>query len=272
MSERAKRLDGKVALVTGAGSVIEGWGNGRAVAVLFAREGATVIVTDRNQAAAEETARLIRSEGNQCVVEVLDVLDVQATSRVVDEGVRRFGRIDILHCNVGRGQPGGPTELTVDQFRADLDVNVTSAFISCQAVLPVMQRQGGGAINTVSSIGGLRHLGYDAAGYAAGKAALIQFTRHLAVQYAAQGIRANTIVPGMIDTPLVSHTIAQRGDRGNAEALQAEARRLVPAGGRGTAWDVAYAALYLASDEARYTTGTEVLVDGGFMASTGRPR
>lgn len=272
MIERKKRLDGKVALVTGAGSVIEGWGNGRAVAVLFAREGATVVVTDRNLGAAQETANLVRSEGNACVVETLDVLDPEATSGVVERCVGRFGRIDVLHCNVGRGQPGGPTELSVDQFRADLDINVTSAFIGCKAVLPVMLQQGSGAIITVSSIGGLRHLGYDSIGYAAGKAALIQFTRHLAVQYADKGIRANTIVPGMIDTPLVTHTIAQRGDRGSADELHAQARRLVPMGERGTAWDVAYAALYLASDEARYTTGTEILVDGGFMANTGRSR
>lgn len=121
----------------------------------------------------------------------------------------------------------------------------------------------------MSSIAGLRHLGHDAIGYAAGKAALIQFTRQLAVKYAPLGIRANTIIPGMIDTPLINHTIAKRGTRGDATALQEEARRRVPMGRRGTAWDVAHAAAYLASEAACYITGTEILVDGGFMAGSG---
>jgi NAD(P)-dependent dehydrogenase (short-subunit alcohol dehydrogenase family) len=131
-----------------------------------------------------------------------------------------------------------------------------------------MVEQGFGVINTVGSIGGLRHLGHDHVGYSAGKAALVQLTRQVAVQHARDGIRANTIIPGMMDTPLIAHRIARQGNRGDFGAIQEEARRRVPMGRRGDAWDVAHAALFLASDEARYITGTELLVDGGFMSKT----
>jgi NAD(P)-dependent dehydrogenase (short-subunit alcohol dehydrogenase family) len=263
-----RRLDGRVAIVTGAGSVGPGWGNGRATAVLFAREGATVIVTDRDLAAAEDTARLIREEGGTCLVAELDVLDLPATEALAARCERSYGGIDILHCNVGQGLRGGPLEMSVEQFRAQLDINVTSVFIGCKAVLPAMLRRGKGVINTVGSIGGLRHLGHDHVGYSAGKAALVQFTRQIAAQYGRQGIRANTIIPGMIDTPLLQERVVKSGHRGDLAALQEEARQRVPLGHRGTAWDVAHAALYLASDDARYVTGTELLVDGGFMTRT----
>ncbi|WP_236020034.1 SDR family NAD(P)-dependent oxidoreductase [Sabulicella rubraurantiaca] len=262
------RLAGRVALVTGAGSCAPGWGNGRATAVLFSRAGAHVVVTDRDLPAAEATATLIREEGGACDVAALDVLDEEETNRIVAETVARHGRLDILHCNVGRGAPGGPIEMSVETFRAQLDINCTSVFIGSKAVLPVMVRQGRGVINTVGSIGGLRHLGHDHAGYSAGKAALVQLTRQIAVRHAPDGIRANTIIPGMMDTPLIAHRIARQGNRGDANAIQEEARRRVPMGRRGDAWDVAYAALFLASDEARYITGTELLVDGGFMSKT----
>lgn len=264
----AKRLEGKVALVTGAGSCGPGWGNGRATAVLFAREGAAVVVSDRDEVAAEETARLIREEGGTCRIAALDVTDLAATERVVGECLSAHGRLDILHCNVGGSSPGGPVEMSVEQFRQDLDLNLTSVFIGCKAVLPVMERQGSGVINTVGSIGGLRHLGHDHIGYSASKAALVQFTRQIAVRYGPVGIRANTIIPGMIDAPLLQHRVAKTGQRGGIEALQAIAKQRVPMGRRGTAWDVAKAALYLASDDAEYVTGTEILVDGGFMSRT----
>ncbi|MDB5415481.1 MAG: oxidoreductase [Rubritepida sp.] len=263
-----QRLSGRVAIVTGAGSCGPGWGNGRATAVLFARAGATVAIADRDGAAAEETAELIRAEGGNCIVAELDVLDLEATEALAARCLESFGRIDILHCNVGQGLRGGPLEMSVDQFRAQLDINVTSVFIGCKAVLPAMIGQGKGAINTVGSIGGLRHLGHDHIGYSSGKAALVQFTRQIAAQYGRQGIRANTIIPGMIDTPLLQERVVKSGHRGDLAALQEEARRRVPLGHRGTAWDVAHAALYLASDDARYVTGTELLVDGGFMTQT----
>jgi NAD(P)-dependent dehydrogenase (short-subunit alcohol dehydrogenase family) len=263
-----KRLQGKVAIVTGAGSVGPGWGNGRATAVLFAREGATVVVTDRDEQAAEETAQLIRADGGACDVATFDVTDFDGTRRVVDACFADHGRIDVLHCNVGASSPGGPVEMSVDQFRCDLEINLTSVFIACKAVLPIMERQGSGVINTVGSIGGLRHLGHDHIGYSASKAGLVQFTRQIAVRYGPHGVRANSIIPGMIDTPLLEHRVAKSGQRGDLSALQAVAKQRVPLGRRGTAWDVAHAALFLASDEAQYITGTEILVDGGFMSRT----
>lgn len=260
-----RRLDGRVAIVTGAGSVGPGWGNGRATAVLFAREGATVVLADRHRPAAEETARLIREEGGTCLVAELDVMDLASIQALADRCEESYGGIDILHCNVGASLPGGPLELSVEDFREQLDINVTSAFIGCKAVLPAMLRRGKGVITTVGSIGGLRHLGRNHIGYSAGKAALVQLTRQIAAQYGRRGIRANTIIPGMIDTPLLQ---AKSGGCGDFEALQEEARQRVPLGHRGTAWDVAQAALYLASDAAAYVTGTELLVDGGFMTQT----
>lgn len=261
-----RRLLDKVAMVTGAGSVGPGWGNGRATAVLFAREGAKVLVVDRNRAAAEETARLIREENGTCDLAEADVTDFSAVSDVLKHCVRAFGRVDILHQNVGASIPGAPTEMSVEEFRSQLELNLTSAFIGCKAVLPLMEQQGSGVITNVSSIGGLRHLGHDHVGYSASKAGLIQFTRQIAVRYGPSGIRCNTIVPGMIDTPLLEHRVARQRGRLDLAGLREEARSRVPLGRRGDAWDIAYAALYLASDEAKYVTGTEILVDGGLMA------
>jgi NAD(P)-dependent dehydrogenase (short-subunit alcohol dehydrogenase family) len=268
MEGGAGRLRGRVAIVTGAGSCGPGWGNGRATAVLFAREGAAVVAVDRDRAAAADTGKTIREEGGTCEVAELDVLDHPGTEVLVRRCLDRFGAVDVLHCNVGASAPGGPVEMPVEVFRAQLDLNLTSVFIGCKAVLPVMERQRRGVITTVGSIGGLRHLGHDHVGYSAAKAGLVQFTRQLAVRYGPLGIRANTIIPGMIDTPLLEHRVAKGGSRGDLAALQDEARRRVPLGRRGTAWDVARAAVFLASDDAEYVTGTELLVDGGFMSRT----
>jgi NAD(P)-dependent dehydrogenase (short-subunit alcohol dehydrogenase family) len=262
----SRRLEGKVAIVTGAGSVGPGWGNGRAAAVLFAREGANVVVVDRNEVAAAETASLIDAEGGACMQAPADVTDLASVEGMIAAAMGRFGRIDVLLNNVGGSVTGGPEEMSVEDFRAQLDLNLTSAFITCKAVLPLMTGQAGGSIINVGSVGGLRHLGHDHVGYSAGKAGLVQLTRQLAVRYGPQGIRCNTVIPGMIDTPLLEHRVAKQKGRADLETLRAQARTRVPLGRRGDAWDVAYAALYLASDESRYVTGTEILVDGGLMA------
>jgi NAD(P)-dependent dehydrogenase (short-subunit alcohol dehydrogenase family) len=262
----AGRLAGKVALVTGAGSVGPGWGNGRAAAVLFAREGASVVVADRNRGAAEDTAQLIGEEKGKAIVLEVDVTELASVTAMADVALEKFGRIDVLLNNVGSSIAGGPVEMSVDDFRDQIDINLTSVFITTKVLLPAMVRQGAGAIVNVGSIGGLRHLGHDHVGYSAGKAALVQFTRQIAVRYARDGIRCNTVVPGMIDTPLLEHRVSRQKGRADLATLRAEAATRVPLGRRGDAWDVAYAALFLASDEAKYVTGTEILVDGGLMA------
>ncbi|HYF07123.1 MAG TPA: SDR family NAD(P)-dependent oxidoreductase [Acetobacteraceae bacterium] len=262
----AGRLAGRAAIVTGAGAVGPGWGNGRATAVLFAREGARVALVDRDLAAAEDTARLIAQDGGEALCIAADVTAECEVRDMVARAAAAFGRLDILHHNVGGSIPGGPEEMSVEQFRAQLDLNLTSAFLCAQAVLPVMVAQGAGVITTVGSIGGLAHLGHDHVGYSAAKAGLVQFTRQLAVRYGPQGIRCNTIIPGMMDTPLLEVRVSRQKGRKTLDALREEAKTRVPLGRRGDAWDVAHAALFLASDDARYITGTELLVDGGLMA------
>lgn len=253
-------------MVTGAGSVGPGWGNGRATATLLAREGASVVVVDRDLASTEETVAAIEAEGGRCSVFRADVTDPQDVAGIVAHALERFSRIDILHNNVGGSIPGGPEQMTVEDFRAQIDLNLTSVFLCCKAVLPVMRQQGSGVIVNVGSIGGLGHLGHDHVGYSASKAGLVQFGRQIAVQYGPHGIRCNTIIPGMIDAPLLAHRVSKLAGRGSLEDLHAQARERVPLGRRGDAWDVAQAALFLVSDESRYITGTELLVDGGFMA------
>ena len=262
----AGRLAGKVALVTGAGSVGPGWGNGRAAAVLFAREGARVVVVDRDPMAAAETVRLIGEEQREALVLEADVTDLASVAAMAESTLRKLGRIDVLLNNVGGSIPGGPEEMSVDEFRGQIDINLSSVFITTKVLLPTMVKQGSGAVVNIGSIGGLRHLGHDHVGYSAGKSALVQFTRQIAVRYARDNIRCNTVIPGMIDTPLLEHRVSRQKGRGDLATLRREAQTRVPLGRRGDAWDVAYAALFLASDEAKYVTGTEILVDGGLMA------
>ena len=260
------RLREKVAVVTGAGSVGPGWGNGRATAVLFAREGAEVVIVDRDRAAAEKTARLVEADGGACSVAEADVTDLRSVATMVEGVLSRLDRIDILVNNVGGSVPGGPVELSVEDFKAQLDLNLTSAFITCKAVLPSMLARSAGSIVNVGSVGGMRHLGHDHVGYSAAKAALVQLTRQVAVRHGLDGIRCNTVIPGLIDTPLLAHRVSRQKGRADLKTLLEEGKRRVPLGRRGDAWDIAHAALFLASDEARYVTGTEILVDGGLMA------
>ncbi len=264
-----QRLRGKVAIVTGAGSVGPGWGNGRATAVLFAREGAKVMIVDKNRTAAEETAKFIKQERGTCDIAEIDVTDFAAVNDMVKNCLRIFGRVDVLHNNVGGSIPGGPVEMSVEEFRSQLDMNLTSAFIGCKVVLPIMEQQGSGVITNVGSVAGSRHLGHDCIAYSASKAGLIQLTRQIAVRYGPKGIRCNTIIPGLIDTPLLEYRVSKQRGRLDLMGLREEAKKRVPLGHRGDAWDIAYAALFLASDETKYITGTEILVDGGFLAGSG---
>jgi len=262
------RLDGKVAIVTGCGSFAPGWGNGKAMAVLLARQGATVLGLDLTMEAAEGTRAIAASEGLDVHVAACDVTDGEQVQAMIDDCVDRFGRLDILINNVGRSEPGNPETMDEEVWRQQLDLNLTSAFLTCKAALPVMAGQGAGAIVNISSIAGQRWVGKDQVAYATAKAGLVQFTKVTAVSYAAKGVRLNCVVPGLMMTPLVQR-LAERYNAGDFEGMVARRNAQVPMARMGDAWDVAHAALFLASDEARYITGTELVVDGGITAFTG---
>ncbi|MEU1159392.1 SDR family NAD(P)-dependent oxidoreductase [Streptomyces sp. NPDC090075] len=263
---RPGRLAGKVAVIGGAGSVGPGWGNGRAAAVLFAREGAAVHLTDRDKDALEVTADQIRADGGTVRTDLLDVTDPDAVQAYFTETAGRAGRIDILVNNVGGSRPGGAVELSPEDWESQLRTNLTSAFLACKHVIPVMRRGGGGAIVNTSSCSGLRWTGAAQVGYAAAKAGVIQLSRVTAVQYAPDGIRVNTVVPGQLHTPLVEARLAGQRAGGDVEKLLAQRQARIPLGFMGDGRDTAYAALFLASDEARFVTGTEIVVDGGMTA------
>ena len=261
------RLDGKVALVTGLGTVGDGWGNGKAIAVLLARQGASVFGCDLDLEAAQGTRNLIREEGGTSEVIACDVTKAPEVAALVEACIERFGRIDILVNNVGRSEPGDPVTMSESVWDAQLDVNLKSAFLTCKHVLPVMERQGGGSVVNISSIAGLRYVGKPQVAYAAGKAALMQMTQTTAVIYAARGIRLNSVVPGLVFTPLVKR-LADKYAKGDFEGFVAHRHNQVPMGRMGDAWDVAHAVLFLAADESRYITGQQIVVDGGITAAT----
>ena len=261
------RLDGKVAIVTGCGSSGPGWGNGKAMAVLLARQGAKIAGFDRDEAAAAETKRIIEDEGGSCFIARCDATNAREVNAFVADCLARLGRIDILINNVGRSEPGGPVELAEETWDEQLEVNLKTAYLMCKAVLPIMERQGSGSVVSVSSVAGLRYVGKPQVAYAAGKAALLQFTRTTAVIYADRGVRLNCVVPGLMSTPLVRR-LADKYAGGDFEGFSAHRNAQVPMGRMGDAWDVAHAALFLASDQARYVTGTEIVVDGGLTAAT----
>ena len=262
------RLDGKIAIVTGCGSFAPGWGNGKAMAVLLARQGATVLGIDFDIDAARTTQEIAESEGHALHIAQCDVTDGAQVQAVVDDCVARFGRLDILVNNVGRSEPGNPETMEEEVWRKQLDLNLTSAFLTSKAALPVMAEQGAGAIVNISSIAGQRWVGKDQVAYASAKAGLIQFTKVTAVAYAGKGVRLNCVVPGLMMTPLVQR-LAERYNAGDFEGMVARRNAQVPMGRMGDAWDVAHATLFLVSDEARYITGTELVVDGGITAFTG---
>ena len=255
-----RRLDQRVALITGAGSVAAGWGNGKAAATLFAREGAHVFAVDRSAEAVEETRVIIAGEGNTCTAHTADVTDGAAVKAMVEACLAAHGRIDILHCNVGGSAPGGPVEMSEDTWNAQIALNLTSVFLACKHVLPVMERQGKGVIITVSSVAGLTYYGSDLIAYKAAKYGLIQFTRGIAMQYAKKGIRANCVAPGPIDTPIT----AQYGlPQGADPALVAT---ILPFEAPGLPGEVAATIAFLASDDASHVNGVELKVDGGRTA------
>jgi NAD(P)-dependent dehydrogenase (short-subunit alcohol dehydrogenase family) len=271
------RLSGKVAVVTGAGSAGPGWGNGRATAVIFAREGARVLAVDRDEAALAATLDLARTgeperpgapaaEPSGITGWCCDVTDAAAVAELVRRCVREFGRLDVLVNNVGGSRPGGPVELSEAEWHSQLQTNLTTAYLGCRYAIPVMREQGGGAIVNVASASGLRWTGAAQVGYAAAKAGVIQLSRVVAVQHAADRIRVNTVVPGQLHTPMVEARLAGQRAGGDVDLLLRQRRARIPLGFMGDGRDTAYAALFLASDEARFITGTELVVDGGMTA------
>lgn len=255
------RLKDRVAIVFGAGSSGPGWGNGKAAAVAYAREGARVVSVDLVEAAAAETADIIVGEGNEALAVAADTTDLAAVERAVAAALARFGRIDILHNNVGVVVHGGPEELDEETFRRNLDINIGSVYRTAKAVLPHFVAQKSGAIVNISSLAAIRWTGYPYFAYYAAKAAVNQATVALALQYAPHNIRANCVMPGMIDTPLIYKQISSQ--YGSVEEMVAARSRAVPLGRMGSAWDVAHAAVFLASDEAQFITGVTIPVDGG---------
>ena len=257
----AGRVGGKVAIVTGAGSVGEGIGNGKAAAIVFAREGARVMLVDLNLDAAGVTKSTIEEESGECFTFQADVSNSGDCKRIADACVEKYGRIDILHNNVGIEIAGGLEETTEEGWDKTLRVNLKSVFLMCKHVMPYMEAQGTGAIVSISSINAIRTLPALSLAYGVSKAGIISLTREIAVEYAPKGIRVNAILPGMMATPFVtaSLTEAYGGDVGD---MMDQRDAFCPTGKQGEGWDVAQLALFLASDDAKYITGAAVVVDG----------
>jgi NAD(P)-dependent dehydrogenase (short-subunit alcohol dehydrogenase family) len=263
------RLKGRVAIVFGAGSSGPGWGNGKATAVAYAREGARVVAVDLVAEAAEETAAIVKGEGGEAVAVTADTTETKDVEAAVAATLRAFGRVDILHNNVGVVLHGGPDALDEAAFLRNMDVNVGSLFRTAKAVLPHFMAQRSGAIVNISSLAAIRFIGYPSFAYYTTKAAVNQATVALALQYASYNIRANCIMPGLIDTPLIYTQIASQ--YATADEMVKARARAVPLGRMGTAWDVANAAVFLASDDASFITGVCLPVDGGHSCAVPRP-
>jgi NAD(P)-dependent dehydrogenase (short-subunit alcohol dehydrogenase family) len=251
-----------VAVVVGAGSSGPGWGNGKAAATLFAREGARIFAVDIDSNAARETCSLIREEGGTAELYEADVTDAGAVEELVASCLRAYGRIDVLHNNVGVVALGGPVELSEAEWDRVHAVNLKSFFLTAKYVLPQMEDQGAGTIVNVSSVASIRWTGISYVAYASSKAAVNQLTQAIAIEYAPKGIRCNAVLPGLMDTPMVQTGLADIYPD-QAEQTRAARDARCPTGKMGDAWDVAHASLFLASDEARYITGHCLVVDGG---------
>jgi NAD(P)-dependent dehydrogenase (short-subunit alcohol dehydrogenase family) len=260
------RLSGKVAIVTGAGCVGPGWGNGRAIAVRFAEEGAQIFAVDKDLQAMDETLALVRAAGGDITPYACDVTDSRAIAGLVAACLVAYGGVDILVNNVGGPAPGGPVKLSQENWGQQLDVNLTSVFLMCKHVMPLMEAKGAGSIVNIASTSGIRWTGTAAVGYATAKAGVIQFGRVVGVEYAKKGIRVNTVLPGQLHTPLVDAVLAREQSGGDIETLLARRQSRIPLPFMGDGRDTANAALFLASDEARWITGTEIIVDGGMSA------
>jgi len=259
------RLKDKTAIVVGAGQGPgTGMGNGRATTLRFAQEGASVMAVDRELALAEETAGLVRKAGGDCFAFEADVTREAAMAGMIAEAKARWGRIDILHYNVGISLGGGDAplaEITEAAFDRVITVNLRGAVMACKHAIPVMREQKSGVILMISSLAAIENYPYVA--YKASKSAMIAFTRQVAIENAGHSIRVNVILPGLMDTPMAVDTRARKTGKGRAEIAAMRDARVPLRRKMGTAWDIANAALFLASDEANFITGVDLLVDGG---------
>lgn len=260
------RFKSRIAIVTGAGCVGAGWGNGRAMAVRLAEEGAKVLAVDREQARLDETLSLAGDAASSITTCICDVTDAASVQAMVRACVDAYGAPDVLINNVGGSAAGGPVQLSEEAWDSQIDINLKSVFLTCKYVLPLMVERKRGAIVNVASTSGMRWTGSAQVAYAASKAGVIHLSRVVAVQHAPDGVRVNTVVPGQLHTPMVEVRLAKQRTGGDVESLLASRVKRIPLGFMGDGRDTASAALYLASDEARFVTGTELVVDGGMTA------
>jgi NAD(P)-dependent dehydrogenase (short-subunit alcohol dehydrogenase family) len=247
------RLKNKVAIVTGAGSIRPGMGNGKATAILFAREGARVVAADLNPEAAEETAGIIHSEGGEAVAVQADVTSEQGASKLVETAIATYGKLDILFNNVGGAYGGTGLKVTVEEWDTTMDLNLKSVLLMCKYAVPEMVKNGGGTIVNNSSMAAYHSHGIYA--YSASKAGVIALTRCLAVAQAKNNIRVNCVAPGLMDTPLVAPIMTEKRIR------RVEER--VPLKRHGKAEETAATVLFLASEDSSYITGQTIPIDGG---------
>jgi len=260
-------LDEKTAIVTGCGSEGEGWGNGRAIATLLARQGAKVIGTDLYYKAAKNTQDFILKENNKCEIHEVNMSNKKDVDSFFKNVTKQHEKINILVNNVGRSEPGDPEVLDYDVWREQFSTNLDTAFFAIKQVIPTMKKNGGGSIVNISSVAGMRYVGKPQVGYSASKAALMQMTKTTAIIHAENKIRLNCVVPGLMHTPLVERLANKYAD-GKYEEFVKIRNNQVPMKKMGNSFDVASAVLFLASDEAKYITGTEIVVDGGLTATT----
>lgn len=268
-------LKDKVVFMSGAGSVGDDpdarvWGNGKATAVLLARQGAKIYGVDLRKPAADVTKAIIESEGGVCVTRAVDMTKARDVKAAVDDCVKQFGRIDILVNNVGGSAPGTAVSMEEEVWDRQISHNLKTAFLGCKFVIPVMEKQGQGSIINLASVAGLRMTAERAhVAYSTTKLGILAFSKSTAISYAKKGIRCNTVIPGLMHTALVEHRLAKTIAANDLQGLIDRRNASCPTGKMGDAWDIAHAVLFLASDEARYITATEILVDGGLTAASG---
>lgn len=261
----SNRLAGKTAVVMGAGSIGAGWGNGKAISALYAKEGANVICVDHNLTAAQETAHIITENGGNAIAVRADVTVYDDICQVYDAAIDKYKKVDILNNNVGIVSTGGVVDIDEIEWDRVFAINLKSCFIAMKKFIPSMQKLGGGSIINTSSVASIRYTGVPYVTYSATKAAMNHMTKTTAAEFAKDHVRVNAILPGLMKTPMVENAVnlADEYAKGDVENMWRERNKQVPMGHMGDAWDVAYASLFLASDESKYVTGIELLVDGG---------